>query len=361
MFYGTMWLFGLVGDIIIDTDTNWVATLEDFGITMLVGLFMLLGSIFLIAWRARAKLNRMQRSGIRVGERQFPELYALSEECRKELGVTKPVDVYVVDTVPTGSPPVGTRGVWPPPYFIIIAAVQVNTRTPDELRFLLGREYGHVRYGHVPILTIIDTLGGNLGRVPFVGGIVNFVFAGWTRAATHTADRAGLLVVHDLNHVYSTLVKLVIGPALYDRIDHGALAEQVRNQDGRRHEAGHPVVCQPLRQHADGAFRGHAQVRQVPALPPAARGVAAGVCTPGALGRVAQFSSYNLYCSYVQVVCVGTMRRARFCATIDAAVCYASSPSLTSQSRRAGEVLVCSAFLPGGNHDNDSPCHQPGI
>ena len=236
MFYGSMWLFGLVGNIIIDTDTDWVATLEEFGFTMLVGLFMLLGSILLIAWRARAKLNRMQRSGIRVGEHQFPELYALSEDCRKELGVTKPVDVYVVDTVPTGSPPVGTRGVWPPPYFIIIAAVQVNTRTPDELRFLLGREYGHVRHGHVPLLTIIDTLGGDLGRVPFVGGIVNFVFAGWTRAATHTADRAGLLVVHDLNHVYSTLVKLVIGPALYDRIDHGALAEQVRNQDGRRHE-----------------------------------------------------------------------------------------------------------------------------
>ena len=84
---------------------------------------------------------------------------------------------------------------WPPPYYIIITAVQVNTRTPDELRFLLGREYGHVRYGHVPIMTIIDTLGGDLGRVPFVGGIVNFIFSGWTRAATHTADRAGLLVV----------------------------------------------------------------------------------------------------------------------------------------------------------------------
>jgi Zn-dependent protease with chaperone function len=236
MFYGTMWVFGLVGDIIIDTDTNLVATLEDFGFTMLVGLLLLLGSIVLIAWRARAKLHRLQRSGVCVNERQFPELYALSEECRKELGVTKPVDVYVVDAVPSGSPPVGTRGVWPPPYYIIIAAVQVHTRTPDELRFLLGREYGHVRYGHVPIMTLIDTLGGDLGRVPFVGGIINFIFAGWMRAATHTADRAGLLVVQDLNHVYSTLVKLVVGPTLYERVDHGALAAQVRNQGGRRHE-----------------------------------------------------------------------------------------------------------------------------
>lgn len=236
MLYGTLWVFGLVGDIIIDSETDWLLTLEEFGANILLGLFLLLGSIALVAWRARAKLHRMQRAGIRAGERQFPELYAISEQCRKELGVTKPVDVYVVDSLPSGSPPVATRGVWLPPYFLIITALQVYTRTPDELRFLLGREYGHVRHGHVPIMTIIDTLGGDLGRVPFVGGIVNFIFAGWTRAATHTADRAGLLVVRDLNHVYSALVKLVIGPALYDRIDHGALAEQVRNLGRRRRE-----------------------------------------------------------------------------------------------------------------------------
>jgi Zn-dependent protease with chaperone function len=236
MFYGTLWIFGLVGEIIIDTDTDWLPTLEDFGATMLVGLFLLFGSIVLIAWHARARLHRLQRSGVRASPQQFPELYAISEECRRELGVRKAVDVYVVDSVPSGAPQVGTRGIWPPPYFLIITALQVNTRTPDELRFLLGCEYGHVLYGHVPVLTIIDTLSGSLGRVPFVGGIVQFIFAGWNRCATYTSDRAGLLVVRDLNHVYSTLVKLAVGPALYDRVDHGALAEQVRNLGGLRRE-----------------------------------------------------------------------------------------------------------------------------
>lgn len=236
MLYGTMWLFGLIGDIIIDSSTDWLLSLEEFGLTTLVGLLLLLGSIVLIGWRARSRLHRLQRAGVRASPQQFPELYAIGEACRQELGVAKPVDIYVVDAVPSGSPPVSTRGVWPPPYYIIVAANQLTTRTPDELRFLLGREYGHVRCGHVPILTIIDTLGGSLGRVPLVGGFIQFIFAGWTRCVTHTADRAGLLVVHDLNHVYSTLVKLAVGPALYDRIDHGALAEQVRTVRGRRHE-----------------------------------------------------------------------------------------------------------------------------
>jgi hypothetical protein len=236
MLYGTMWLFGLVGDIIIDTDSDWVPVLEEFGMTMLVGLILLLGSIVLVGWRARSQLHRLQRAGVRASPSQFPDLYEISEACRYELGITKPVDVYVVDAVPSGSPPIGTRGVWPPPYFIIMAANQLTTRTPDELRFMLGREYGHVRYGHVPIITIIDTLGGSLGRVPLVGGMIQFIFAGWTRCATHTADRAGLIVVHDLNHVYSTLVKLAVGPAVYDRIDHGELARQVRNLGGLRRE-----------------------------------------------------------------------------------------------------------------------------
>ena len=52
MFYGTMWLFGLIGDIIIDSETDWMLTLEDFGATMLVGLFLFLGSIALVGWRA---------------------------------------------------------------------------------------------------------------------------------------------------------------------------------------------------------------------------------------------------------------------------------------------------------------------
>ena len=48
-----------------------------------------------------------------------------SARCRR--GHPKP-DVHVVDSVPSGSPPVGTCGVWPPPYFIIITALQVATR-----------------------------------------------------------------------------------------------------------------------------------------------------------------------------------------------------------------------------------------
>ena len=102
----------------------------------------------------------------------------------------------------------------------------------------------------MPVLTIIDTLGGDLGRVPFIGGIVQFIFAGWL-LATHTTDRAGLLVVHDLNHVYSTLVKLVIGPTLYLR--RPWRPGRTGAQPGWPPPRGsHPLVRQPFRQHTHG-------------------------------------------------------------------------------------------------------------
>ena len=50
MFYGSMWVFGLIGDFIIDSETDWMLTLADFGVTMSVGMFLFLGSIALVGW-----------------------------------------------------------------------------------------------------------------------------------------------------------------------------------------------------------------------------------------------------------------------------------------------------------------------
>jgi hypothetical protein len=119
---------------------------------------------------------------------------------------------------------------------LIITTAQVNSRTPEELRFLLGREYGQILLGHVPVLTIIDTLSGSLGRVPVLGGLIKWIFQGWTRLANYSADRAGLIAVHHLDHVYSTLVKLIIGVAAYERLDHSVLAEQARHQRDHLHQ-----------------------------------------------------------------------------------------------------------------------------
>lgn len=210
--------------------------LIEVAVLAVLALVMVLGAAIFVGWRARRKLSYLSRGAVHVGPTQFPDLYAISEDCRQMFGVTKPTHVYVVDWVPSGTPSVLTRGFVLPPYYVVITTSQLNNRTPEELRFLLGREYGHILLGHVPVATIIDTVSGSLGRVPVLGGFIKWIFQGWTRLSNYSADRAGLIAVHHLDHVYSTLVKMIIGASNYERIDHSALAAQARHQRDYLHQ-----------------------------------------------------------------------------------------------------------------------------
>ena len=206
MLYGTMWLFWADRRHYYRQRNRLASTLEDFGATTLVGLFLLLGSIVLVGWRARAKPYRLQRAkSWRVPISRTPMRSARSA---RELGITKPVD-GTVDSVPSGSPPVGT---------MCLAAALLHhhhrppgrhaarrTALPAGLRVrararLARAGADHYRHaGRRPWARALHRRHRPVHLCRLAGG--------------HAHGRpASLLVVHDLNHVYSTLVKLVIGP-----------------------------------------------------------------------------------------------------------------------------------------------------
>ena len=81
-------------------------------------------------------------------------------------------------------------------------------------------------------------------------------------------------MVHDLNHVYSTLVKLVIGPTS-DYVDHGALAEQVRNLGGRRREEAILWFASPFDSTPMGRFEDMLKFSKSPLFSAAAQPVPA--------------------------------------------------------------------------------------
>jgi hypothetical protein len=153
---------------------------------------------------------------------------------RAALAVTKRVEVYLVDGrwLPRPIAPISVLGVTSP-YAIVLDAAVVQEMSLAELRFLLAVEYGHVRLGHVRILTMIDAVSGSLGRVPFVGGFVGVLFSAWTYLATYSADRAGLVAGGSLSAAYSALGQLAVGSALWSEINPQALAHQALRRRGR--------------------------------------------------------------------------------------------------------------------------------
>jgi Zn-dependent protease with chaperone function len=195
-------------------------------------LFLLTVALFSL-WTARRRLNALRRGSVRVSATQIPELFHLAEEARQALGVDAAVNIYIYDSskVQHGLSSIAVLG-FRQPYFIVISTYLVSEMTPRELLYHFGCQYGHIKLGHVRMLTIIDGVSGGLGRVPFLGGFIRFAFLGWTRLAVFSADRAGLIAVRSLANAYSALVKLAINASRYDELNHVELALQAKRTRG---------------------------------------------------------------------------------------------------------------------------------
>lgn len=200
------------------------------GVGLVLGALSLVGAAAIALWNAGARLSRLNHGAVRVSRDQFPELHALAEEVRARLALRTRVNVYVLDTLKLSErvPPTAVFGVRKP-YFVILSTMLLEELSADELSFILGVEFGHVKLGHVRVLTLIDAVSGSLGRVPFVGTVIRYAFLIWTRLATFSADRAGLIACRRIESAYTALGKMALGARLWPRINHAALADQLRH------------------------------------------------------------------------------------------------------------------------------------
>jgi Zn-dependent protease with chaperone function len=96
------------------------------------------------------------------------------------------------------------------PQIIVVYAPLVEIMDPDELKFVIGHEMGHVALGH----SWLNTLVGGMAGIPQTYGtaiVLTAAFRWWNRACEYSADRAGLLACHNPARAISALVKLVAG------------------------------------------------------------------------------------------------------------------------------------------------------
>lgn len=219
---------------------------------LLVSALSIVSGIAITFWAARRRLRSLRRSAVRIGPEQFPALHAIAQAARTALDITTPVDLYLVERAPwltLNLAPIAVLGVTKP-YAIVISTTLLRDLGEEELRFVLGIEYGHVKLGHVRVLTLIDAVSGSLGRVPFVGAFIRLLFLGWTRLATFSADRAGLVASGRLQAAYDTFGKLAVGQHYWAEVNHVALAQQASRTRGRFFDAANrttvPFDTQPL-------------------------------------------------------------------------------------------------------------------
>jgi predicted Zn finger-like uncharacterized protein len=149
-------------------------------------------------------------NGIRLGPRQFSEIWLRAVLAARILGLAKMPDVYISGDSQWNTYTYGTDT----SAFVVLGTAILNNFQNDEMVFVLAREMGHCRAGHALWKTVARFLAGDdsvrkgvlsggvlnaisLSPVKWVQDAVDLPLMAWSRQADITADRAGLLAIGD--------------------------------------------------------------------------------------------------------------------------------------------------------------------
>jgi Zn-dependent protease with chaperone function len=167
---------------------------------------------------------------VRVSERQFPHIYELVRDGSYILDLDEVPEVYV-----TQNPMVNAMALGRDKPFIVITTGMVNLYDPEELRWVVGHELGHILSGHVVYRTMLLILLRLAARVAFLPitlglGAIIWGLEEWFRKSELSCDRAGLLAGQDVDAARRALMKLA-GGAQLSELNPDAFREQAHEYD----------------------------------------------------------------------------------------------------------------------------------
>jgi len=174
--------------------------------------------------------NLFLGGSVLVGPTQRPALFALYQEVLQTLDWPKaghPAPPLYVTQTPIAS--AGAVGFSNP--VIVLSSGALDLLDPEEQRFVLAHELGHVMTGHTTYRTIAQIiLFFGMSALPILASIALFPFQlallEWHRKSELSADRAGMLGSQDQRASLMTFLKLAGGKPTGDTLDLDAYLAQ---------------------------------------------------------------------------------------------------------------------------------------
>jgi Zn-dependent protease with chaperone function len=170
-------------------------------------------------------------SGVRVSERQFPQINDMVRDGAYVLDLPQIPEVFV-----TQNPIVNAMALGSDKPFIVINTGLVDLLDAEELRTVVGHELGHVLSGHAVYRTMMFHLINLAARIAWMPlgyiGLRGIIWAleEWYRKAELSCDRAGLLASQDVDAARRVLMKLAGGSRLSE-LNSDAFMEQAHDYD----------------------------------------------------------------------------------------------------------------------------------
>ncbi|MBC8071431.1 MAG: M48 family metalloprotease [Deltaproteobacteria bacterium] len=145
---------------------------------------------------------------LRLTRNMAPEVADSLAHCRDVLGFDHPVEVYVRPEPVFNAGAIRNHGGGP--HIIVISSRLLEAFTPEELRFVIGHELGHMAFDHfgipMPATASVEDMAGTM--VTRANALKLYV---WCRGAEITADRAGLVCGGNPTAAASGFFKLASG------------------------------------------------------------------------------------------------------------------------------------------------------
>jgi Zn-dependent protease with chaperone function len=168
-----------------------------------------LDSLFVKPFVDDVHTRSLSVDGLEVTRAQFPALHSIILDCGRVLHITQIPRVFVVER--TGLL-IGLEN-FSEPVIVIHTSVLRRFKDQGELRFLIGRELGHLRAGHARWQSVLRTIQSGANQVgvetPIRFAILPLL--NWAREAEKTADNAGLICTQDIKTAERALVRLATG------------------------------------------------------------------------------------------------------------------------------------------------------
>jgi uncharacterized tellurite resistance protein B-like protein len=145
---------------------------------------------------------------LRLSRSMAPEVADSLAHCRAVLSYTHPVEVYIRPEPVFNAGAIKNNGGGP--HIIVLSSRLLEVFTPEELRFVIGHEMGHMAFDHfgipMPGTAAVEDMAGQM--VSRHNALRLYL---WCRSAEISADRAGLVCGGDPVAAASGFFKLASG------------------------------------------------------------------------------------------------------------------------------------------------------
>ena len=170
-------------------------------------------------------------SSVRASEEQFPQLYQAMRDGAYVLDLPTVPELFI-----TQGPLVNAMTLGSDKPFIVITTGMVDLFDPEEMRFAIGHELGHVLSGHAVYRTMLYHLIRLAARVAWMPigylGIRGIIWGleEWYRKSELSCDRAGLLAGQDVEAARRALMKTAGGYRMSE-LSHDEFHRQAHEYD----------------------------------------------------------------------------------------------------------------------------------